>query len=128
MSRILSTGEVPQIPASIMIRSLAIAAGATGQSLAVCFREYPAPLLFGSWKQVTMALDADQVYQVRTAKDVRDLTVRISEVQIVIVYASRLLSPVNWTLQFRRSEDTETLPAVLTASVSGNHDRNLQQI
>ena len=124
MTRIPSTERAPQIPASVMISSLAIAAGATGQSLAVCFREYPAPLLCEMWKRLTAAFDAEKVCHVHTAKDVRDLTSRISDVRIVIVHASRLLIPVNWAIQFSRFEDVATAPTVLTSSVAENLDED----
>lgn len=123
MTRIPTTMGGPQSPpVSAVISSLAIAAGSAGHSLTLCFRDYPAPVLCEMWKRVTRALDTEQIYHVRTAKDVRDLTTQISEVRVVIVHAARLLNPVNWTLRFRRSEDARTEPAVLTASVPDNFD------
>ncbi len=90
-----------------------------GHSLAVCFRDYPAPLLCALWKRLTAAFDAEQIYHVRTPKDVRDFT---PEVRVVIVHAARLLTQVNWTLQFGRRESTESVPAVLTTFASENID------
>ena len=102
MTRVPTNQDSPRTPNSAVISSLAIAAGSVGHSLALCFRDYPAPVLCELWKRVTLALDAEQVCHVRTTKDVRELAAQISEVRVVIVHAARFLNPVNWTLRFRR--------------------------
>lgn len=103
------------MPTSVALAELAIAAGAVGESLTVCYQGLPATVLCQLYKHCIRYAGAAAVRHVRTARDVRGLVDAIGSVSLAIVYNARLVNEVAWSAQMAASPDGGhiPLPAIL---------------
>ena len=70
MTRLPTSIPGNSIPATVALGELAIAAGMAGYSVALCYADYPAPLVCEMWRRHCQLLSSEQVYHIRTAADV----------------------------------------------------------
>jgi hypothetical protein len=126
MTRLHITHRPPLKPRSVMLGDLAIAAGIAGQSITLCYQDFPAPLLCETWRYHARFLDAEEVFHVRTQADLRKLTERGAEVRLVLVHALRLHVPTVWAIELAESADDGegSRPAVLSRFVPPDLDED----
>jgi hypothetical protein len=126
MTRLSTAHRPPSKPRSVMLGDLAIAAGIAGQSITLCYQDFPAPLLCETWRCHARSLDAEEVFHVRTQADLRKLTERVAEVRLVLVHALRLHVPTVWAIEMAESGDDGEgpRPAVLSRFVPPDLDED----
>ena len=86
-------------PISVALGELAIAAGAAGHSVTLCYQGLPAPVLCNLYKYCITYAGPAEVRHVRTPKDIRDLTEVMVSVRLAIIYNARILSAASWAIQ-----------------------------
>jgi len=112
MTRLPATPVPPPAPASVILSELALAAGAAGHGVTVCFDGYAAPLLCDVWKRFIARLGSSRVFHVSTQADVRKLG-EVANLRLIIVHQARLLSPTAWAIQMATpAESPFSRPAV----------------
>ena len=126
MTRLPTTHNLPRRPVSATLSELAISAGIAGHSLALCFRDFPAPVLCELWRHCTNSLAADEVYHVRTPTDARRLASRMGNVRLVLVHVPRLHNPTAWSLRMSLPGYGQRVscPAIFTNSVPDEPDED----
>ena len=82
MTRLQTTHRPLLKPYSVILADLAIAAGSAGHSVALCYHEYPAPLLCELWKHHSRCVSSTSVHQIRVQGDIKRLLERITEVRL----------------------------------------------
>ncbi len=103
MTRLPAADWHPRKPASVALGELALAAGMAGQSVTLCFHDFPAPLLCEFWKYYARSLGANEVYHIRSQADIKKLSDRVGELRLVLVHAPRLHNPAAWAVQMAMS-------------------------
>ena len=90
---------VAEVPRSIVLGELAIAAGIAGRSLTFWHQDYSGPALYEMWKYLLRGFGPDAVFHVRSQADVRSLGERLADIRGVLIHASRLHATVAWRVQ-----------------------------
>ena len=105
MTRLHATHQTPGKPISVALGEMAIAAGLGGQSLTLCYRDYPAPLLCELWKYFAQSVDANAVYHVRGQSDIRKIPERIGDLRLILVHSPHHHNSTAWTVQMAAPGD-----------------------
>ena len=121
MTRLLAMPLVPPAPASVHLAELAVAAGAAGHSVTLCFQDYPAPILSELWKAIVSRLGAERVFQVTSQADIRKLGTAMANQRLVLVHNPRLVGPTGWAIQMA---DNTSCPAVFCRSAPSDPDND----
>ena len=69
-------------PCTIRLGELAMAAGMAGMPVALCYQEFPAPILSEVWRHYIRTAGPDVVHHVRTQGDLNKLPERLAEVRL----------------------------------------------
>jgi hypothetical protein len=114
MTRLTVPHPGPSKPASVALSELAIAAGAAGQSVTLCYDGLPASVLCHLWKHCNRYAGLGDVYHVRTQSDIRKLTECTSAVRLTLVHVPRLRNATSWAIQMTptAAEGRHRLPAL----------------
>jgi hypothetical protein len=99
MTRVNVVHPVPCKPTSIALSELAIAAGAGGHSITLCYWEFPAPVLCQLWQYCIRYIGLGEVHHLRTQADVRELAKIVSYVRLALVYSPRLCNAASWAIR-----------------------------
>jgi hypothetical protein len=116
MTRINTTPAAIRKPDSVLFGELAIAAGMTGNPVAVCFSESAAVVDCELWKYLAQCAGPGRAMHVHSQIDVRKLTKAVGSCPLVVVHAPRLFNTVAWTVQMHGSQ-TSARPAIFTRMV-----------
>ena len=103
MTRINTTPAAIRKPDSVLFGELAIAAGMTGNPVAVCFSESAAVVDCELWKYLAQCAGPGRAMHVHSQIDVRKLTKAVGSCPLVVVHAPRLFNTVAWTVQSMRT-------------------------
>ena len=117
MTRTSTRRSGPATPSSVRLGELAIAAGLAGDSVTLCFQDFPAPVLSGIWQHHARAVGPDAVHHIHTQKDLNKLPLRMAEVRVVIVHTPRLHIPAAWSIQMAAPADGISRPAMFSRLV-----------
>jgi hypothetical protein len=116
MTRINTTPAAIRKPDSVLFGELAIAAGMTGNPVAVCFSESAAVVDCELWKYLAQCAGPGRAMHVHSQIDVHKLTKAVGSCPLVVVHAPRLFNTVAWTVQMHGSQ-TSARPAIFTRMV-----------
>jgi hypothetical protein len=83
----------------VRLGDIALAAGLAGDSMTLCYDDFPAPVLCQIWKRLARRIGADRVFHARTQHDVNGIVRSISAVPLVFVQATRLHNALSWAVQ-----------------------------
>lgn len=114
MTRTSARRSVPATPSSVRLGELAMAAGLAGDSVTLCYHDFPAPVLSGIWQHHTRAVGPDAVHHIHTQKDLNKLPSRMAVVRVVIVHTPRLHIPTSWSIQMADLADVIARPAIFS--------------
>lgn len=90
MTRINTCLSLPPRPNAVSLCELAIAAGTTGQSVAVHFQDFPAHVVCQLWRYSMNFAGQGQVRHIRNQSDIRKLPEACGNVKLVLVHAEKL--------------------------------------
>ncbi|MCY2994715.1 MAG: hypothetical protein NTY19_43670 [Planctomycetota bacterium] len=107
----------PATPSSVRLGELAMAAGLAGDSVTLCYYDFPAPVLSGIWQHHARAVGPDAVHHIHTQKDLNKLPSRMAQVRVVIVHTPRLHIPAAWSIQMAAPADGISRPAMFSRLV-----------
>lgn len=116
-------GELPvlSVPDAVRIGEMALAAGRAGSSVAVCFQDFPAPVLAMVWQYFIRVVGAEAVFHVRSQADLNKLPERLATARLVMVHVPRLHVPTIWLIQMATAGWEEGLrPAMMSRFVPGD--------
>ena len=117
MTRTSTRRSGPATPSSVRLGELAMAAGLAGDSVTLCYQDFPAPVLSGIWQHHVRAVGPDAVHHIHTQKDLNKLPSRMAEVRVVIVHTPRLHIPTAWSIQMADLMDGISRPAMFSRLV-----------
>ncbi len=86
-------------PSTIRLGELAMAAGMAGMPVALCYQEFPAPILSEVWRHYIRTAAPDVVHHVRAQSDLNRLPERIANSRLVLVHAANLHVPTAWSIR-----------------------------
>lgn len=120
MSR--SVPESQKSPALVTLIQCGILGGIVGTPVSVALRDFPPDLVGGLWRGVAQSLKPEQVVEVCTQADIRQLRSKLQVTRVVLDYPShgRFSSSniLDWMITIRHAS-SQPLPAVLSI-----HHRN----
>ena len=116
MTRINTTPAAIRKPDSVLFGELAIAAGMTGNPVAVCFSESAAVVDCELWKYLAQLTGPGRVLHVHSQTDVCKLTNAVGRSRLIVVHTPRLFNTVAWTVEMHDPE-TSALPTIVSRSV-----------
>lgn len=111
MSLTNSNDSNSQMPDSIALGELAIAASRIGFPMTIFYRYFPADVSGGLWQFYLRHLGPESVHCVGRERDVKQLETGKKDVQLVLIVQPRLYRAVAWALILRASR-TEARPAI----------------
>ncbi len=109
-------------PSTVSIAELAIASGIAGQSITVCFDDYPAPVVCALWKDLTQRFDSDKVLQIDGRTDLRKLEKQFDRLRLLIVHKPQIFLDVNWAMSLKANAAGTPVPSVFTNLAPENLD------
>jgi hypothetical protein len=86
-------------PRSVILGEAAIAAGMAGHGIALCWQDFPAPILCELWKHFAACAGPGRVRQISSQADVRKLSEHVAAPRLVLVHAPRLHNATAWAIQ-----------------------------
>ena len=122
MSRLHAPNPLPLKPGMVTLCELAIAAGTAGQSVAVHFQDFPAPVVCQLWRYSMHFAGGDQTRHVRSQSDIRTLYESCGHVKLILVHTAKLRSAASWAVEMWCSADTEakSRPAIFGIAKPGD--------
>lgn len=109
-------------PVTVSIAELAIASGISGQSVTVCFDDYPAPVLCALWRNLIQGFDSDKVLQIDGRSDLRKLDKQFDRLRLLIVRKPQIFPDVNWAISLKAKSAGIPVPSVFTNTVPESLD------
>ncbi len=113
-------------PCTIRLGELAMAAGMAGMPVALCYQEFPAPILSEVWRHYIRTAGPDSIHHVRTQGDLNRLPERLGDLRLVLVHTPRLHVPTAWSIRLAEPVDGEdsSRPAMLSRFVPDDLDED----
>ncbi len=126
MTRLAPTLPPGLKPTSVALSELAIAAGLAGDSIAVRFQDYPAPVLCGLWQYLACAVESSAVVHARGQADVRRLPENLEEVRLVFVHSPKHYIGTQWAVQMEQPghQGEHPRPAVFAQANASDLDED----
>ena len=122
MTRLNTCISLPPRPTAVSICELAIAAGTTGQSVAVHFQDFPAHVVCQLWRYSMNFAGPGEVRHIRNQSDIRKLPEACGNAKLVLVHAEKLRTAASWAVEMASRADTEanSRPALFSVSNPGS--------
>ncbi len=122
MSRLHAPITLPRKPNIVSLCELAIAAGTTGQSVAVHFHDFPPSVLCQLWRYSMHFAGANETRYVHSQKDIRTLPESCGNVKLILVHAAKLRAAASWAVEMCSPSDTEanSRPAIFSMTRPGD--------
>ncbi len=99
MTRLPTPQPATTTPCTVRLGELAMAAGMAGMPVALCYREFPAPILSAVWRHHIRTVAPDSIHDVRTQGDLNRLPERMANSRLVLVHTARLRVPTAWSIR-----------------------------
>ncbi len=124
MSRLHGPITMPPKPGVVSLCELATAAGTAGQSVAVHFQDFPAPVVCQLWRYCMHFAGANETRHVHSQSNVRKLPELCGRVKLILVHAAKLRAAASWAVEMCSSADTDanSRPAIFCISEPGDSE------
>jgi hypothetical protein len=122
MTRLNTPLTLPPAPDTVSLCELAIAAGVAGRSIAIQFRDFPAPVVCKLWQYSMHFAGPGEVRHVRNQSHIRKLPEACGSVKLILVYSEKLRAATSWAIEMASLADTEanSRPAIFSVSSPGS--------